>query len=594
MSKISKPGRQRVSGVDRRAFLSGTAGLVAGGLLAPARAGAAAVRSGAGGPQPASPPPAPAGIASSTIEQAEKLAGIEFTPAEREVMARTLPEQIGNFRARQKAGVLPNDLAPACVFDPRCVEGAQPQRAWELKIVRSVDDAGALPGNDLDIAYAPVTRLSRWIERRQLTSTRLNRIYLERLKRLDPKLRAVITLTEELAIGQAARADAEIASGNYRGPLHGIPWGAKDLLDTAGIRTTWGAEPYVNRVPTADAEVVRKLDQAGAVLIAKLSLGALAYGDIWFEGRTNSPWKSDEGSSGSSAGAAACTAAGMVAFAIGTETYGSIMSPSMRCGTTGLRPTFGRVSRAGAMALCWSLDKIGPICRCVEDAALVLAAIQATPEDVEDSARLADPSLHPGSLRFDAGRGAKGARIGYSPSWFNNEPAHELDRRALGAIQSLGAELVEIDLPEWPYECLLPILVCEAASAFEELTRGNLDDQLKWQDPEAWPNTFRQSWFVPANEFVQAERFRRRVMGMLAERFAKVDVILAPSFAANLCLITNFTGHPQLTLRCGMKEDGTPHGVSMWGRLDEEGRLCELGRALEEKLDVWAGRPGIE
>ncbi|MCC6428197.1 MAG: amidase [Phycisphaerales bacterium] len=580
--------------MDRRGFLVAGSGVAAGAILGPRSDGAPIASPGAAldGVQPA----ADAGVSqitAETIAQAEKLSGIEFTAAEREMMVKTLPDAVAGFASRQKLGVLPNELAPGLVFDPRAGMGLKKESGWELRITRSGDDA-TLPANDVDIAYAPVSRVSRWIERRELTSARLTSIYLERLKRLDPKVKAVVTLTEELANRQARRADDEIAGGKYRGPLHGIPYGAKDLLDTAGVRTTWGAEPWVDRVPANNAAVIDKLEAAGAVLVAKLSLGALAYGDIWFEGRTNSPWKLDEGSSGSSAGSAAATAAGMVAFAIGTETYGSILSPSMRCGTTGLRPTFGRVSRAGAMALCWSLDKIGPICRTVEDAVLVLAEIQSTPGDVEAGAQDQDPSLRPGSLMFDAGRSVMGMRVGYNPAWFEKGRANELDRKALEAMRSLGVEMVEFELPEWPYDCLLPQLVCEAASAFEELTRAGLDDKLSWQAPEAWPNTFRQSWFIPANELIQTDRFRRMVMKMMADRFEKVEAIFAPSFAGSLCLITNFTGHPQLTLRCGVKEDGTPHGVSVWGRLDGEGRLCELGKELELALGVWERRPGLD
>lgn len=564
------------SRVTRRRFLAASGAAAAAGASLTTRGAEPVVPS-----QPANSAPPVPGVSAETIPEAEKLAGIEFTPAERETMRGSLPEQVAMLRSRQRMGALPNELAPALVFDPRPAGFSMPAGA----AMRRTSRAGDVPSDEAAIAFAPVSSLSRWIESKRLTSERLTRIYLDRIKTFDGKLKAVITLCEGSAMAQAKRADAEIAAGKYRGPLHGIPWGAKDLLDTKGIRTTWGAEPFKDRVPQNDAAVVRMLNDAGAVLVAKLSLGALAYGDIWQGGRTNNPWNISEGSSGSSAGSAACVAAGLVGFAIGTETYGSILSPSMRCGTTGLRPTFGRVSRAGAMALCWSLDKIGPIARSVEDAALVLGAINGY--DAADSSSIG------AEYSFDVERSVKGLKVGFHPAWFEGQGANDVDRAALSAMKALGVDLIEVDLPEWPYESLLPILVCEAASAFEDLTRSGKDDQLSWQAPEAWPNTFRQSWFIPANEVMQSDRFRRMVMGMMAERFAKVDVIFAPSFAASLCLITNFTGHPQLTLRAGMKENGTPHGVSLWGRLFDEGTLCSVGLALERSLGVWDRRPAL-
>jgi Asp-tRNA(Asn)/Glu-tRNA(Gln) amidotransferase A subunit family amidase len=547
----------------------------------------------------------PATIDPATIAAAETLAGVRFTPAQREMMSKTIGEQIAMFGSRQKLGPLPNTLSPALRFDPRL-----PGMVFDIKARRSVwsdVDAGLVPDNDDDIAFAPATRLSRWVQSGKLSSERLTGIYLDRLKRFDPQLQCVITLCEEQARAQAKRADAEIAAGKSRGPLHGLPWGAKDLLDTAGIRTTWGAEPFVNRVPQTDAAVVRKLDEAGAVLVAKLSLGALAYNDIWFGGRTNNPWNPQQGSSGSSAGSAAATAAGLLAFSIGTETYGSITSPCMRCGTTGLRPTFGRVSRAGAMALCWSLDKIGPICRSVEDCAMVLSAINGYD--------IADPCSIDMPFSFDAEMPLNHVRVGFSPAWF--EDGNDQDRAALPALRKTGVQMVEIALPKWPYDALLTMLYCEAASAFEDLTRSHLDDTLKWQAPQAWPNTFRQSWFIPGNEFVQADRFRRQVMHMMAERFADVHVMIGPSFAADLCLISNHTGHPSLTLRCGFtaprdrraasqpasptdsRPDSQParprlpHGITLLGRLFDEATLCRVGLALERELGVWDERPPL-
>lgn len=543
----------------------------------------------------------PEAIDHLVIAAAETLAGIRFTPAEREMMAKTIGEQIEMFASRQQLGPLPNTLSPALRFDPRL-----PGMVFDMQQRRSVwseINAGAVPENEDDIAFAPVTQLAKWLESGKLTSERLTGVYLDRLKRFDPQIKCVITLCEERARAQARQADAEIAAGKYRGPLHGLPWGAKDLLDTAGIRTTWGAEPFINRVPTSDAAVVRKLDEAGAVLVAKLSLGALAYNDIWFAGRTNNPWNLQQGSSGSSAGSAAAVAAGLVAFSIGTETYGSITSPCVRCGTTGLRPTFGRVSRAGAMALCWSLDKIGPICRSVEDCAMVLAAINGI--DAGDPCGIDMPFSYQSDLPLNQ------IRVGFSPKWFDE--GNDQDRAALEALRKTGVQLVEIALPNWPYDSLLSMLYCEAAAAFEDLTRSGLDDTLKWQAPQAWPNTFRQSWFIPGNEFVQADRFRRQVMQMMAERFADVHVMIGPSFADSLCLITNYTGHPSLTLRSGFftprarssaasrpQATGSqpaakrvPSGVSLLGRLFDEGTLCRVGMALERELGVWDERPPL-
>lgn len=583
---------------DRREFLL-TSGVFAAGMLASAAFAPAQPQqqqSQDNGPQtrpasqPASQPDASVpGVTSQTFEEAERLAGITFTPAEREMMAKSIAGQLAMIHSRRKVGALPNTLAPAMVFDPRL-----PGMSFEKQsrpLVRSNDDPGQLPASDEDIAFAPATRLSRWIERKQLSSVRLTQIYLERLKRFDPQLKCVITLCDDHAERQAAQADAEIAAGRYRGPLHGIPWGAKDLLDTEDIRTTWGAEPWVDRVPDNNAAVVERLNEAGAVLVAKLSLGALAYNDIWFGGRTNNPWNVKQGSSGSSAGSAAATAAGLVGFAVGTETYGSITSPCMRCGATGLRPTFGRVSRTGAMALCWSLDKIGPICRTVEDCALVLAAISGY--DPTDASSIDMP------FNFNAAQSLEGLRLGFDPKWFEKDHASDLDRLALDVARKSGMKMVEIEIPDWPYDCLLTILTCEAAAAFEELTRTNQDDTLKWQDPEAWPNTFRKAWFIPGIEVIQASRFRRQVMQMMADKFTEVDAIITPSLSNDMCLITNNTGHPSLTLRCGFRKGRqpgspeTPYGITLIGRLFDEGTICRVGMALEREFGVSDRRPAL-
>ncbi len=471
--------------------------------------------------------------------------------------------------------------------------------------VRSAPTARPLPASEEEIAFAPVTQLSRWIESKAITSERLTEIYLARLERFDPKLRCVITLTREHALQQARQADKEIAAGNYRGPLHGIPWGAKDLLDTAGIPTTYGAEPYRDRVPAADAAVVARLNQPGAVLVAKLSLGALALNDIGFGGQTMNPWLLEEGASGSSCGPGAATAAALVAFSVGSETGGSIVSPSMRCGLTGLRPTYGRVARTGAMTLCWSLDKLGPMTRSVEDTMLVLHAISgADPGDVASV---------PSTLSFHAAADVKGLRVGYFPAWMKEAPAIDVDRAALETVKKLGMELVEVSLPDWPYDSLNLMLFAEAAAAFDDLVLGHKLDMLKAQVPDAWPNVFRQSRFLSAVDFVQADRFRRKVAEEMARVMAQVDLLIVPSLRDEMLVISNNTGHPSLTLRAGFLEVSearsdwapdpahplpkfspprrVPHGITLIGRLFDEGTLAQAGMALEAAFNVMGERP---
>ncbi len=450
-----------------------------------------------------------------------------------------------------------------------------------------------------------MTSLSRWIEQKALTSERLTNIYLRRIEQFDPKLRCVITLTKEVALAQAKQADAEIAAGKYRGPLHGIPYGVKDLLDTAGIATTYGAEPFRNRVPAADSAVVGRLNAAGAVLVAKLSLGALALNDIWFGGQTMNPWLLEEGASGSSAGPGAATAAGLVGFSIGSETGGSIIAPAMRCGVTGLRPTFGRVPRTGAMTLCWSLDKLGPMTRSVEDAMLVLQAI--TGPDAGDVSSL------PSHLEFDASASAKGLRVGYFPAWMKESPSTDVDRTALETVRTLGMVATEVSLPDWPYGSLMPVLFAEAAASFEELTLNGGLNTMKAQVPDAWPNLFRQARFLSAVDFVQADRLRRRVAMEMARIFSQVDLLLVPSLRDEMLTISNFTGHPSLTFRAGFvnvseaRSDWAPdpnsplpkfspprrvpHGVTLLGRLFEEGTVARAGLALERAFAVGDERP---
>src|SRR3954449_4542745 len=478
------PSRGELMSRSRRQFLM----QASAGLLGAAAVNAAAQTTE---PPPGTPPTFGTGpqvgpeVSPTTFTEAEKLVQIELTESEREVAAHSWRSNMAALYERRtgprKVSLEPT-LAPALRWNP--VLPGQKSGPERDRFVRRKADPGPLPSRDEDIAFAPVTKLSRWIEARKLTSERLTNIYLERLQRFDPKLRCVITLLREPSLPQAKQADAEIFAGKYRGPLHGIPWGAKDLLDTANIPTTYGAEPYRNRIPKEDAAVIKRLNDAGAVLVAKLSLGALALNDIWFSGQTMNPWLLEEGASGSSAGPGSATAAGLVGFSIGSETGGSIISPAMRCGVTGLRPTYGRVARTGAMTLCWSLDKLGPMTRSVEDTLLVLKAISgADPGDVSSVTR---------PLDFNSADSVRGLRVGYFPKWLQEPPATDIDRSALDAARTLGMSPVAVTLPDWPHGNLQHVLFAEAAASFEELTLSNRDDELKMQVADAWPNLFRK------------------------------------------------------------------------------------------------------
>jgi Asp-tRNA(Asn)/Glu-tRNA(Gln) amidotransferase A subunit family amidase len=532
-----------------------------------------------------------------TLSAAERLFGIQYTDAERAQMLDNLADQI-EIAVRRRAVKLPNSLAPATVFDPRPPGFTMPAQS-RMNIPRV---APLLPSNDEDIVFAPVEHLSAWIAGGQLTSVRLTRMYLDRACRHDPILLSFAKVTEALALAQAERADTLLAGGAWLGPLHGIPYAAKDILDTAGITTGWGAEPFANRIPDTDAEVIRRLTAAGGVLLGKTSVGALAFGDIWYGGQTRNPWNTEEGSRGSSAGSAAATAAGLAAFTIGTETLGSIVAPCARCGTVGLRPTFGRVSRAGAMSLCWSLDKIGPICRAVDDAGLVLAAINGF--DPADLSSIDAP------FGWDATRAPTGMRVGYIAADFTDV----LDLATLDAVRALGVATIPVELSDLPYDALRHILFAEAAAAFEELTLENTDDTLTRQDPGAWPNSFRKARFLSAVDHIQLDRLRRRVMQVMETIFRKVNVILAPAIAGKMTLIGNMTGHPCLTIRAGFNQQGTrempayldaeikekdgsphtvPYGITIVAPLFDEAAALTLGRALEIALGVSDRRPEL-
>jgi Asp-tRNA(Asn)/Glu-tRNA(Gln) amidotransferase A subunit family amidase len=545
-------------------------------------------------------------VTAATFAEAERLMQVTMTPAERQQAANSWRQSLAQYLERRtgprKVAITDTD-APATLWDP-ALPGA-PALSAPDRFVRSKTSGAALPSSDEDIAFAPVTQLSRWIESRQLSSERLTNIYLSRIERLDPKIRSIITLTKDHALARAKAADAEIVAGKYRGPLHGIPYGVKDLLDTKDIPTTYGAEPFRNRVPSADSAVVRRLNDAGAVLLAKLSLGALALNDIWFGGQTMNPWLLEEGASGSSAGPGAATAAALVSFSIGSETGGSIVSPAMRCGVTGLRPTFGRVPRTGAMTLCWSLDKLGPMTRTVEDAMLVLHAISGPDAG--------DVSSAPCRLDFDATAAVAGLKVGYIAQWMKESTATDVDRAAMETMKKLKMELKEVTLPDWPYSSLMPILFAEAAASFEELALNNELGSLKAQVKDAWPNLFRQARFLSAVDFVQADRFRRKVALEMARIFREVDLLIVPSLRDEQLTITNFTGHPSLTLRAGFVKVSearsdwapdpanplpkfdpprrVPHGITILGRLFCDGLVGRVGMALEREFGVALERP---
>jgi Asp-tRNA(Asn)/Glu-tRNA(Gln) amidotransferase A subunit family amidase len=529
------------------------------------------------------------------IADAERVAGLNFTPAERAMMLGDLQGSLETL-AKVRGVTLENSEAPALVFDPKLPR--RPVKSQKNVLILGGVYNAPVPSNEADIAFASVAQLGVWLRSGVLTSVRLTEIYLARIEQHNPALSAFITVTADLARKEAAAADKDFAEGQDRGPLHGIPYALKDLADTAGILTTWGAEPYQTRVPATDAEVVRKLRNAGAVLLGKTALGAIAYGDRWFGGVTKNPWNPLEGSSGSSAGSASAVGAGLAAFAIGTETLGSIVSPSERCGAAGLRPTFGRVSRAGFMALCWSLDKVGPICRTVEDTAIVLSELNGYDADDSATARF--------GFAYDGAADLKAMTVGYVPKWF--EEGDGADRAALEALKSLGVTLKEFPWPDFDFAPLSQIVIVEAAAAFSDLTFTNRDDELGWQDKEAWPNSWRAARFFPAADYLQIDRLRRRAMEAVAKAFEGFDALIGPHYAGDALLATNATGQPQLVVRAGFAETPTrtlfdapegeaaekfrtPRGISLWANLFEEGKIITLGRALEEALGAARERP---
>lgn len=570
-------------------ILAGSGACAVGALSACARNDAAA---------PGAAPSAAAtkgAIDADTLAEAEKLLSLSYTPAERGQILEEIEEELTWIKTLRSVD-MPNDLAPALTFDPKLPEVKIPSQKNALTLGGTYD--AKAPSSEEEIAFASVAQLGAWLRAKAVSAMEITELFLRRIEQHDPRLHAFITVTADIARAQAIAADEALAAGDDKGPLHGIPYALKDLADVKGVLTTWGAEPYRTRVATSDAEIVRKLNRAGAVLLGKSSCGAIAYGDQWFGARTRNPWNPDEGSSGSSAGSASALAAGLCTFAIGTETLGSIISPSERCGAVGLRPTFGRVSRAGFMALCWSLDKVGPICRTVEDAAIVLSEINGYDADDAGAGKV--------GFTYDGKADIAGMTVGYVPAWF--EQGDDVDRAALEAMRGLGVTLKEFPWPTLDFSPLSQIVVVEAAAAFAELTLSNRDDELAWQEAAAWPNTWRKARFVSAVDYVQIDRLRRRLMRELSAAFEGFDAMIGPHFSGGALLATNACGQPQLALRAGFTESASrtlwdnaqkgdspkvrvPRAISLWGNLYEEGKILTLGRNLEARLGVGAERP---
>ena len=511
--------------------------------------------------------PSSAALGIDELRAAGAVIGIDFDDDELALMLGGVVEHRAAYEAL-RASILDNGDAPVVTFTP-FVHGVTRRVGTVVGEPHPVPEVSR--PDDLDeLAFADIDTLSALVHTRQVSCVELAEFFLARLERLDGTLHCVITLTRERALAQARILDAELADGRWRGPLHGIPWGAKDLLATRGVRTTWGAKPFEEQVIDVDATVVQRLDEAGAVLVAKLSLGALAWGDVWFGGTTKNPWNPEQGSSGSSAGPASAVAAGCVPFAIGSETLGSIVSPSARCGASSLRPTFGRVSRHGAMALSWTMDKLGPMCRSARDCALVFAAI-AGADPLDESSRgprfVAPPRVDPASYR-----------VGIDEAAFRGFDA---ETKVIEDLAKLGVELVPVTMPEAPLDALLIVLTAEAAEAFDELTLDGRDDRLVRQVEQAWPNVFRQGRLIPAVEYLRAQRVRRRLMLAMDALFADVDLFVSPANGGTSLSITNLTGHPCVVMPCGLRESGTPRSIVFTGRLDDEARLLAFADAWQ-------------
>ncbi len=518
------------------------------------------------------------------LNEAEKVIGLNFTEAEKDSMIENLSEYRDSYLSNHQVN-LDNSIFPSLLFNPlppgyNNEEEQKPLEFSDYSYVR-------MPENKNDLAYYSIGELAELIRRKDITSVELTKFFIERLKKYDTVLKCVVTITEERALKQARIVDEEISSGIYRGKLHGIPFGVKDLLATKDYKTTWGAMPYKDQFIDKDATVIKKLEDAGAVLIAKLTMGALAWGDVWFGGKTRNPWDVTKGSSGSSAGPGSAVSAGLVPFAIGTETWGSIVSPSTVCGITGLRPTYGRVSRTGGMALSWSMDKIGPMCRNAEDLAIVFEVLHG-----KDGI---DPTLYDFPFNYSHEVDFKNLKIGYLKSDFDNDyDFHVNDSLTLATLRKLDAELIPVELPDVDVRSISYILSVEAAAAFDELTRGNKDDLLVRQIKNAWPNVFRSARFIPAVEYVNANRIRTIVINEMKKLFDKVDLYIAPSWEGDNLLLTNLTGHPCVVLPNGFSNDGTPTSITIVGNLFDEGKIISVAKTFQDATDFHKKRPELD
>lgn len=553
---------------SRRRFLAACSALGLGGTLLPGVLWAKLVEG--------------VDITSASVAAAEEIAGLRFSDAEREQIVAGLRRQVTTL-AQLHEVPLANAVAPAIGFSPLPKPSALPVGESRPPVLTR-RPAAARPTNDRDLAFASVATQADLLRRRVVTSEQLTTLYLDRLERHNPRLLFATSVLRERALAKARAADAEIARGRYRGPLHGIPWGAKDLLAVAGAPTTWGAAPFREQRFDTDATVVQRLDAAGAVLVAKLTLGELAMGDTWFGGMTRNPWNVEQGSSGSSAGSASATASGCVPFAIGSETLGSISSPSTRCGVTGLRPTFGRVPRTGAMALSWTMDKIGPMARTAEDCALVFSAIHG-PDDQ-------DATVHAAPFRWDGNASLRGLRVGVLRSEFERQSSvmKPFDAAALEVLGGFGMTLVDVELPTLPYNAMRIILTAEAGAAFAELMRSGRTAELAGQGPFAWPATFREAHFIPAPDYINANRVRTLAIRAWAELMERVDVLVAPTNSGQL-LATNLTGHPAVILPHGFRENGTPVSFTLIGRLFDEATPLRVAHAYQQATDFHRRQP---
>ena len=512
-------------------------------------------------------------ISKNDIISSEKILGIEFSSSERDSLINTVARRLGQYKALREIDI-PNNISFPLFYDPlpigmKIPKGKDNFQFRDIKTLR--------PDNLEKCAFMTIPQLAYLIRTKQVSSEELTRMYLDRLKRYQNDLQCVVTLTEELAIEQARKADLEISNGKYLGLLHGIPWGAKDLLSVPNYKTTWGAVPFKDQIIDEKGTVVKKLEEAGAVLVAKLTLGALAWGDVWFGGKTKNPWNLEQGSSGSSAGPGSATSAGLVGFSIGSETWGSIVSPSTRNGVTGLRPSFGTVSRSGAMALSWTMDKLGPMTRSVEGAAIVFETIRG-----KDNI---DRTVKDIQFKYPKVEDLKKLRVGYIASAFNDSVVSENDKASFEIIQSLGLNLIPIELPNFPTGSLSFILQAEAAAAFDELTRTNQDDLMVRQIKNAWPNVFREARFIPAVEYINANRARSLLNQEMANLMEKVDVYLIPSYYGDNLLRTNLTGHPCVVVPNGFNDKGSPTSISFIGNLYNDGNVLAVAKAFQEASD---------